>query len=119
MDLVIPDLRFESSFNKSLQAYAEKTNPARLTDAELRRLNVELDDAEAAHPSQNPPLGSITPGIVLYAIVKDQVLMPLLQGFAWAGVLILAGPTLRQIVVHGQRCGTYLARMLNLNLITG
>ncbi|KHC34230.1 hypothetical protein MGQ_03773 [Candida albicans P76067] len=100
MSLPIPDLRFEQSFISQLNKYAGNKQPdqqklqplsskkynhiATLTDDDLKLLNEELDIEEEEEidnytdKPQPKPLAPITPSIVIYAIIKDQMLMPLL-----------------------------------------
>lgn len=128
-DVVLPDLRFEQSFMKSLHAYANKSHTKKtakklkkhdITDAELKLLNQELDEKEQEQLETEEllPLEPITPGIVIYAIVKDQIILPLLQGFLWAGILITTRPILLAVVVQGQKCGVWLSSILGLNRLT-
>lgn len=124
-NLPLPDLRFEQTFMKALNTYAtnsSKTKP--LTEEvlqsknenELEILNQELDIQEQQEITG--PLAPITPGIVTYAIIKDQVIMPLIQGFVFTAVMILSRPFLQQVVLNGQRFGGYLATILGVNQFT-
>lgn len=118
----------------------QPSNPG-LTESDLKLLNQELDKAEEeeidnynadinrkndtgtndkdnqSHSNQLSPIEPITPGIVIYAILKDQIFMPLLQGFLWTGLLISIRPILGIITYQGQTCGTWLANALGLNRI--
>lgn len=107
----IPDLRFEQTFLRSLQKYVDAGKP--LTDTELALLAEDGED----RPPQIQPLAPITPGIVILAIVKDQILMPLLQGFLWSGFLLSLRPMMGLVVASGQRCGTWVANAMGLNQI--
>lgn len=110
----IPDLRFENSFLKTLQGYADKAQVQKstLTDAELRLLDLLL---AREHDLPDAPIAPVTPAIVIYAVIKDIVLRPLVEGFVWAGILILFKPTMRLVLAHGMRTGTYLASLVGLN----
>ncbi|KAM9910398.1 hypothetical protein OXX69_004516 [Metschnikowia pulcherrima] len=119
--ITIPDLRFEKSFLRSLQRYAntstgKPTGP--LTEAELKLLdehkNEEIDDDDDSGNSRErlKPVGPITPGIVAYAVIKDIVIRPLLEGFTWALLVILFRPTLRLVTAQGHRMGSWLATIL-------
>ena len=132
--LPIPDLRFEESFLKQLNKYAgnqtqQQKQPnkleflkkkhsqlATLTDEDLKLLNEELDEEEQNELIK--PLNPITPSVVIYAIIKDQILMPLLQGFLWTGVLISIRPFLRIVVRNGQYAGHWLSNLLGVNQLT-
>ncbi|KAK6876015.1 hypothetical protein K6H11_000523 [Candida tropicalis] len=127
--LPIPDLRFEQSFMKQLNKYAgnqqsqsnkldllKPHNTSPLTDEDLKLLNEELDEEE--QDELYKPLNPITPSVVIYAILKDQILIPLLQGFLWTGVLISMRPFLRIIVRNGQYAGHWVSNLLGLNQLT-
>ncbi|RCK55619.1 hypothetical protein Cantr_05910 [Candida viswanathii] len=131
--LPIPDLRFEQSFMRQLNKYAGNTPQdnqpekfsflrkrhnelASLTDEDLKLLNEELDEEEQEELLK--PLNPITPSVVIYAILKDQILMPLLQGFLWTGILISVRPFLKIVVRNGQHAGHWVSNMLGLNQLT-
>lgn len=118
--ITIPDLRFENSFLRSLQKYADKAAGKRtgpITDAELKRLDEQ--GANVSEAEEIKPVGPITPGIVTYAVIKDIVLRPLIEGFLWALILILFRPTLRLITAQGHRAGTWLATILGKPPVRG
>lgn len=137
MSLPIPDLRFEQSFISQLNKYAGNKQPdqkklqplsskkynhiATLTDDDLKLMNEELDIEEEEEidnytdKPQPKPLAPITPSIVIYAIIKDQMLMPLLQGFLWTGVLLCVRPLLKLVVRNGQYAGHWVSNLLGLN----
>lgn len=106
----IPDLRFEQLFLRSLDKYTAPS-VAPLTETELQI----VDDGEEDKEVNLKPIGPITPGIVVYAVIKDQILMPLLQGFLWSSFLILARPALGLVVANGQATGRWLYRLLGLD----
>lgn len=111
--LTLPDLRFENSFLRLLQRYAggsTEPQPGALSASELAL----LDESENALDisSEPQPIGPITPGIVTYAVIKDIMLRPLLEGFLWALIVMLFRPTLRLLTAQGHRAGTYVATML-------
>lgn len=117
----LPDTRFEQSFMKSLRTYAtnfsKKDQPKHLSNldpSQIDSMNKSLDTQEQQELSQPLP-PPITPSIVAYAVIKDQIIMPLLQGLLWTGILILSRPTLRLIVHQGHKCGVYLSTILGLN----
>lgn len=111
--ITIPDLRFENSFLRTLQGYADKeqTKKNTLTNAELQLS--EDPDAVPSAPVERP-IAPITPGIVVYAVIKDIVLRPLVEGFLWALTLLLLRPVLRAVAAHGQQTGLWLASMVGL-----
>ncbi|EEQ36753.1 hypothetical protein EJF18_10903 [Clavispora lusitaniae] len=117
----IPDLRFEQSFFRSLQTYANKKAGINhtLSEKELKLMGVD-ESAEDLNVEGNTlqapvaPLAPITPSVVAYAVIKDQIILPLLQGFLWSGFLLCLGPVMRAIVANGQTCGTWLAQMVGL-----
>lgn len=124
----LPDLRFEESFVKTLYSYAgheisDYDTPSAsgaLTEKELVQLNEELDHEEqriVRSTSDLRPLEPISSSIIAYAVVKDQIIMPLIQGFLWTGLLISIRPFLGVVVAQGQRCGMWLSTVLGLNRI--
>ncbi|KAI5958573.1 hypothetical protein KGF57_002418 [Candida theae] len=133
MSYTIPDLRFEQSFMRQLNAYAgnkeldgrhsalnpKNYNPLpKLTDGELELLNENVDKEEEEYLEDPEPLKPITPRIVIFAIVKDQIVLPLLQGFFITGFLISVRPILALLVKNGQHAGTWVSNLLGLNRLT-
>lgn len=117
--LKLPDLRFEETFLKSLYSEAgqnekdpEELAAGGLSDKQLRKYNKKLDTMEE---KELHPITPITPSIVMYVILKDQIIKPLLQGFLWSGLLILSRPLLSMVVLGGQRCGIWVSNMVGLN----
>lgn len=95
---------------RSLNSYASaKVEP--LSDAELKVVDEETDETTP----ELQPLAPITPGIVVFAIVKDQILMPLIQGFLLSGFYIIARPMLRWVIANGQSTGRWLFHILGLD----
>lgn len=86
--LPIPDLRFESSFRRSLESEAR----------------VSTSSAESR----------ITPYIVAKVVLRDQLLMPLVQGIIYSAVLILAKPWLVACAASGRRWGVQMFQSLGL-----
>lgn len=76
--IVIPDLRFEQSFLKRIDASA----------------------------------GGRSRLVVTLAILKDQVLMPFMQGLLWLGLVLLARPFLVQVCAQGFHTGLSLKRFV-------
>lgn len=120
MNINIPDLRFEQLFMKLLWTYAgnapQKTTG--LTDDELNLLSEQLDHDEKTEVEAGP-LSPITPTVVILAILKDQIIMPLLQGFLWTGFLIGMRPFFAQVVRSGQRAGSQLYKLMGFDAILG
>lgn len=114
--ITIPDLRFEQSFLKSLDNYAAQNQfkKSSITNSELDLL--DIDGVESTNDDQLnlAPIVPITPGIVTYAIIKDQIFMPLLQGFLWSGVLLCIRPFLGLVIANGQRWGTWVANAVGI-----
>ena len=73
-------------------------NSAALTEKELTLLSGKIDDQEQqiidspSGPSGFHPIGPISPSIIAYAVFKDQILMPLIQGFLWTEISISIRP---------------------------
>lgn len=99
--LHIPDVRFEQTFLRQLDGYSGRL--AALSDEELQQL---------AAPKQ--PLPPITPAIVIYAILKDHVLMPFVQGFLLTGAVLAVRPVLDALTRLGQNAGIWLATMVGI-----
>jgi len=133
MSYTIPDLRFEQSFMRQLNTYAgnkeiegkhsifnkKNYNPLpKLTDGELELLNENLDKEEEDYLEDPKPLKPITPRIVIFAIIKDQIVLPLLQGFFLTGLLMSVRPVLGLLVKNGQQAGTWVSNLLGLNRLT-
>lgn len=114
--ITIPDLRFEQSFLKSLDRYADQAQSKKsaISNAELKLLDID-DDKSVTNEAELAPIAPITPGIVMYAILKDQIFMPLLQGFLWSGLLLCVRPFLGMIVANGQRWGTWVANGIGIS----
>lgn len=115
--LPIPDLRFEQSLLKSLQVYANARAQAKAHHLKTKK---PAETAEVVAPGAAPdavepaPLAPITPGIVIYAIIKDVMFRPLIEGFLWATVVILARPSLRLITAQGYKCGLWFGHLIGL-----
>lgn len=108
MNYKIPDLRFEQTFNASLTSYAYPQTasvPQKPTLKQHALTDEELQESL-------PPIPVL---VVLYAVVKDQIVLPLILGFVWTSVLMVCGPILWQLTRHGQRCGLWLANVLRFN----
>lgn len=111
--LPIPDLRFEQSFFRLLQKYADTHT---LSSKELQ-LSDSIDEGtpHESAPETLKPLAPVTPAIVIYAVIKDHIFMPLIQGFLYSGLLLCFRPAMGAIVAHGQLCGTWLMNIVGLN----
>jgi len=101
----IPDLRFESSFHRSLQSKARQS----IKTNSLKTNNEESDQ------DQLDPI-SITPGIILQVILKDVIIMPLIQGMIWTSILILTKPWLLYVAQNGRNYGVKLFKRMGFNL---
>lgn len=114
LNIPLPDLRFEQAFMKTLRTYSTKPqlSETQLSHTNIEKLNQEIDVQEQKELDR--PLEPITPWIVTYAVLKDQILMPLVQGFLFSGLILLSRPALRLVVQQGQRCGVYLSTILGL-----
>lgn len=128
MSIHIPDLRFEQSFMKNLYAYAGHKFPSpqelhrnQVTDSEIERLHDGIDEEEMKiRNTDHLPEDTLPPlpvTVILYAIIKDQILMPLMQGFLWTGLLISIRPFLKALTLQGKRSGIWVSNALGLNRI--
>ncbi|CCH42304.1 hypothetical protein BN7_1848 [Wickerhamomyces ciferrii] len=98
----IPDLRFESSFFNSLQSKANSEHQNKLSKQNIQQQ--ELENPKGPVP--------ITPGIIIQVILKDVLIMPLLQGIIWSGILIVAKPWLSYVARSGREYGVQLFQSL-------
>lgn len=122
LPIQIKDMRFEQSFLDSLQKYANQS--AERSSKKKKKLS----SVRSKDPSEYPddlldeeieenglaPLEPITPSIIIFAIIKDVILIPFIGSFVWKSVLLLAKPTLRLITELGYRCGLWLSGQLGL-----
>jgi len=117
---VIPDLRFEYSYMRSIRPYIQferstsaihPVGPA-LDDHEYERINIPGDEKETER--NDKPVSSPTPILapeiirvqwkkVIWITVRDQVISPLVQGALWALVLYHLTPFSAQL---GSKMGT-------------
>lgn len=99
------------------QVYAYSRNPAvpvtELSDRQIRTLNREIDEKE--NEEVNTPLPMITPFAVIYAVIKDQMMMPFVQGLIWTSILILARPALDVVARNGYKVGVLVASMIGVS----
>ncbi|CDR36977.1 CYFA0S01e06040g1_1 [Cyberlindnera fabianii] len=101
----LPDLRFDSSFRRSLHAKAQLSKPTTALKSK--------DDSESTTTPDEPL--PITPLIVIQVVLKDVILMPLIQGIAWSSILLLAKPWLAAVARHGRQVGIQLYNSLGFN----
>ncbi|ANZ75946.1 BA75_02946T0 [Komagataella pastoris] len=85
--LVIPDLRYEQSFWRTLNANSVRTSSAK---------------------------PQVTAKVVAYTIAIDHVLKPFIQGFLWAELLYILRPALRKIFTSGRNAGIRIFGSLGL-----
>lgn len=85
LTIKLPDLRFEQLFRQSLNVYAATTGKA---------------------SAFSTPSVSIK--TIVYAVIKDQIIMQFLQGFGTAAVLMSLRPYSKFLLRSGQRWGLYL-----------
>lgn len=88
MNAAIPDLRYEESFLKKIDAYSDNSR--------------SLPWRQRA--------------IQVYAIAKELVLMPFLQGLLWLSILILSKPALALLTRNGQATALYVKKALKSTL---
>ena len=75
-----------------MRSYASKTGKSSVQTTQSEKLQ---------------PVGPITPGVVIYAIIKDQILMQFLQGFGTAVFFMLLAPYGKYMVNSGRRWGMF------------
>lgn len=124
--LQIPDLRLEQSFLRSLRVYAQRKEKGKYDQLGIPHFSgdkpdlfsKQLDEEEQEILAQTqegilPPLSSVLPSIVTYAIIKDHIIMPFLQGFMWAGFLLAVRPYLNAVFRHGRQWGVRMSRKMS------
>ena len=81
--LPIPDLRFESTFRRQLNAKAQR---------DAHALSTQLDLSDTEEEDEIEP--AITWQTVASVVLKDIIVMPLIQGVIYTGALMLVKPWL-------------------------
>ncbi|AMD20657.1 HDL087Cp [Eremothecium sinecaudum] len=94
--IVIPDVRVEQNFRKSVFAAARKEHETKVKP--LRGSEAQIDDSEVG----------ITISAVVKVVFKDVLLLPLLQGMMWTGLMIAMKPWLRACGRNGYLLGRYI-----------
>ncbi|SCU97742.1 LADA_0H07998g1_1 [Lachancea dasiensis] len=96
--LAIPDLRFQQTFQNAVKKEARRTNERPETQSDKQ--------------------GHLTASVICKVVLRDVIIMPLVQGMLWTGILIAMKPWLRFMVRQGQLCGHQLySLILGKNLI--
>ncbi|KAH3672647.1 hypothetical protein WICPIJ_010017 [Wickerhamomyces pijperi] len=115
LNIPIPDLRFESTFRKALDA-AFKSHAESLAKSQSQsQSNSKTQSQTSDLPLKPLPLLHST-YIVARVILKDVLLMPLIQGFALSYFLLGFRPWLSNYVVpFGRKCGLYVMNVLSGN----
>lgn len=97
LSLPIPDLRFESTFRKALES-------------------ATLAQSKDAHTKDFTPQPTLL--IILRVILKDVVIMPLIQGFALSYLMLGLQPWLRYVMERGRQCGIKVMQgLMGLNTV--
>ncbi|CEP25204.1 unnamed protein product [Cyberlindnera jadinii] len=89
----IPDLRFESSFRKSLNTEYSKAGINASTESVDRYTNAM---------------------VITKVIMRDLIFMPLIQGFIFSSLMILARPWLVKVARNGRQFGVAFFQSLGL-----
>jgi hypothetical protein len=100
MSLPIPDLRFESTFRRQLAARARATAVASAAHNDK--------DSDSDSDSDSDDNINITWTTVASVVLKDIVLMPLVQGILYTGALMMLRPWLRAVTRFGYNTATLL-----------
>ncbi|ODV82914.1 hypothetical protein CANARDRAFT_187015, partial [[Candida] arabinofermentans NRRL YB-2248] len=113
--ITIPDLRFQESFKRTLQANAvtlqkrsskkDKTvsnNNKSNSNSNSNSLTVQQDDDD----DDDEELPPISTSVVIYTIIKDQIIMQFVQGFGYALLFLLAKPWLMVAFQSGRSVGS-------------
>lgn len=69
------------------------------------RVNTSQRQVEALKEVDEPLQVPITPMLVIFTVIKDQILMPFIQGFAMTSVVFLCRPILYKVFDNGRRLG--------------
>ncbi|CUS23560.1 LAQU0S10e03202g1_1 [Lachancea quebecensis] len=86
--IVVPDLRFEQTFQKALRREANKNQKA----SSQGHITADTDSV-------------ISASVICKVVLRDVLLMPFLQGILWTSALIALKPWLRMVMVHGRLVG--------------
>lgn len=95
--ITIPDVRFEQTFRAALAKES----------ARQRQLRAQKEGEAAADGE-----AGISALVVAKVVVRDVLLMPLVQGALWTGLLITMKPWLRLCMLGGRRAGQAFYRAL-------
>ena len=100
--VTVPDLRFEQSFLARLRIAANR----KAQKQRSKHLGLREDGSEPLEKDKDPSTGApITLSTVISTITKDQVLLPLAQGFLFALMRITVFPWIRWVFGFGRSVG--------------
>lgn len=100
----VPDTRFEQTFRRALTREAEKQRAT-----QWHKMGVDPAMISELQKVQPPQISKI---VVCKVVVRDIVLMPLVQGLLWTGILIAVKPWLKNVVSHGRKLGSSIYRLV-------
>ena len=98
----VPDLRFEQSFLARLRAAANR----KAQKQQKKPRSFQKSVSETTNKAEIPPQGAkITLSTIITTVTKDQVILPLVQGFLFALMRITVFPWLRWVFGLGRSVG--------------
>lgn len=109
----IPDLRFESVFTRAVRKEYEKQKFQRWKNSLKNIPKTEWRSIEEWYEGRKSDESKIRALSITKVVLKDVILLPLLQSIAWTSFLIVLGPWLRVIVNNGRKVGFQLKMCMN------
>lgn len=111
VNYAVPDTRFEQTFMRALMKEAEKQRAS-----EWKKMGIV--DPPVINQLQKVQPPSISKLVVCKVVVRDVIVMPLLQGLIWTGLLIAMKPWLKYMVYQGRKMGSSIYRtVLGIDLV--
>lgn len=105
VNYAVPDTRFEQTFRRSLAREAERQRAS-----QWRKMGIVDPLVISQLQSVQPP--TISKLVVCKVVVRDVILMPLVQGLLWTGLLIVMRPWLRLMVSQGRKLGSSIYKLV-------
>ncbi|QLL32274.1 hypothetical protein HG536_0C04430 [Torulaspora globosa] len=101
----VPDTRFEQTFRRALAREAERERAS-----QWKKMGIVDPVVISQLQKVQPP--KISKLVVCKVVVRDVILMPLVQGLLWTSILIFMKPWLRQVVYQGRRLGSSIYKLV-------
>ncbi|QLQ80533.1 hypothetical protein HG537_0D05340 [Torulaspora globosa] len=107
----VPDTRFEQTFRKALVREAERERAS-----QWRKMGI-VDPVVISQLQKVQPV-EISKVVVCKVVIRDVIVMPLVQGLLWTSILIFMRPWLRQMVYQGRKLGSSIYKLvLGIDLV--